>query len=162
YDPVKPGTQPTRRHDEYRSTVLRNPRKPLIQIPQTISELTGPVYGHNPIGETDNDLTRHFAEEPQGQRIYLSGRALDEDGRAVPKALVEIWQTNAAGRYNHPIDNHPAPLDPNFIGGGRTMSDENGEYKFITIKPGSYPWRNHHNAWRPAHVHFSLFGAGLL
>jgi protocatechuate 3,4-dioxygenase beta subunit len=156
-----PGTQPIRRYDAYRSTILRNPRRPLIQIPQTLSELTGPLYGHNPIGETDNDLTRHFAEEPVGQRINVSGRVMDEDGRPVRNTLVEIWQANAAGRYRHPVDTHPAPLDPNFIGAGRTLTDDDGCYRFVTIKPGSYPWRNHHNAWRPSHIHFSLFGPAL-
>ncbi len=162
YNSLIPGTQPERRHDAYRSTVLRNPRRPLIQIPQTLSEITGPLFGHNPIGEMDNDLTCHFAEEPQGQRIHLSGRVLDEDGRPVRNTLVEIWQANAAGRYHHPVDRHPAPLDPNFIGAGRAMTDDQGDYRFTTIRPGAYPWRNHDNAWRPAHIHFSLFGPSLL
>jgi len=157
-----PGTQPERRYDGYRSTVLRNPRQPLVQIPQTLSEVTGPLFGHNPIGETDHDLTKHFSEEPQGQRINLSGQVLDEDGRPVPHTLVEIWQANAGGRYRHPVDNHPSPIDPNFLGAGRTMTDENGNYSFVTIKPGAYPWRNHHNAWRPAHIHFSVFGPALV
>lgn len=162
YKRLIPGTQPERRYDAYRSTVLRNPRQPLIQIPQTLSEITGPLFGHNPIGETDNDLTAHFAEEPQGQRIHVSGRVLDEDGRPVRNTLVEIWQANAAGRYIHPADQHAAPLDPNFIGAGRAITDERGEYRFVSIKPGSYPWRNHPNAWRPAHIHFSLFGPSFL
>jgi len=162
YKRTLPGTQPNRRHDAYRSTLLRNPRQPLIQIPQTLSELTGPLCGDHPIGESDNDLTCHFAEEPLGQRIHLSGRVLDEDGRPVRNTLVEIWQANAAGRYNHPVDQHPAPLDPNFIGSGRAMTDDEGEYRFVTIRPGSYPWGNHYNAWRPAHIHFSLFGPSLL
>jgi len=162
YNKTLPGTQPERRYDAYRSTILRNPRKPLIQIPQTLSEITGPLFGHNPIGENDHDLTCHFAGEPQGQRMHLSGRVLDEDGRPVRNTLVEIWQANAAGRYNHVVDQHPAPLDPNFIGGGRTMTDENGVYRFVTIRPGSYPWQNHYNAWRPAHIHFSLFGPSFL
>jgi protocatechuate 3,4-dioxygenase beta subunit len=116
------------------------------------------LYGYNPIGETENDLTQHHAGEPIGERIIVSGRVLDEDGRPIPNTLVELWQANAAGRYVQPNDNHPAPLDPNFTGAGRTITDENGTYRFITIKPGAYPWRNHQNAWRPAHIHFSLFG----
>ncbi len=146
----------------YCSTHRRAPRQPLIRIPHTQSEVTGPVYGHNPIGETDHDLTLHFPDPPQGERIVVAGRVLDEDGRGVPHAMVEIWQANAAGRYRHSRDNHPAPLDPNFLGSGRVLTDAAGNYRFVTIKPGAYPWRNHHNAWRPAHIHFSLFGPALL
>ena len=162
FDPVPEGSQPERRYAGYVSTALRNPRQPLVLMPQTLSELTGPVYGHGPIGETDNDLTRHCADEPQGERIIVSGRVLDEGGRPIPNALVEVWQANAAGRYRHANDNHPAPLDPNFIGAGRTLTDGEGRYSFITVKPGAYPWRNHYNAWRPAHIHFSLFGTSFL
>ena len=159
---VAPETQPQRRYDGYKSTALRNPRQPFILTPQTLSEVTGPVYGHGPIAENDNDLTRQSAGEPQGERIIVSGRVLDEDGRPIPDTLVEIWQANAAGRYRHVGDNHPAPLDPNFIGAGRTLTDANGVYRFTTIRPGIYPWRNHYNAWRPAHIHFSLFGTAFL
>ena len=162
YPKVAAGSQPEYSHQAYRSTLRRAPSQPLICLPHTISELTGPVYGHNPIGPTDNDLTSHFAEPPQGERIIVAGRVLDEDGRAVPGSLVEIWQTNAAGRYRHSRDNHPAPLDPNFLGAGRAITDDEGNYRFVTIKPGAYPWRNHHNAWRPAHIHFSLFGPALV
>lgn len=162
YPPVPAGSQPPYLHPAYGSTHKRAPRQPMITLPHTMSELTGPVYGHNPIGETDNDLTRHFAEPPQGERIIVAGRVLDEDGRPVPNALVELWQANAAGRYLHARDNHPAPLDPNFLGAGRAVTDADGRYRFVTIKPGAYPWRNHHNAWRPAHIHFSLFGASLV
>jgi protocatechuate 3,4-dioxygenase beta subunit len=162
YRRIDPRTQPERLYEPYKSTVLRTPRKPLIQLPHTLSEVTGPLYGHNPIGETDNDLTRQDAGEPLGERIIVTGRVLDEDGRAVRNTLVEIWQANAAGRYLHAVDQHPAPLDPNFTGGGRTFTDDEGRYKFITIKPGAYPWRNQHNAWRPAHIHFSLFGPALV
>jgi protocatechuate 3,4-dioxygenase beta subunit len=162
YPPVPPGSQPPYLHPAYGSTQKRAPKQPLITLPHTLSELTGPVYGHNPIGETDNDLTRHFEEPPQGERIIVAGRVLDEDGRPVPNALVELWQANAAGRYLHERDNHPAPLDPNFLGAGRALTDADGAYRFVTIKPGAYPWRNHHNAWRPAHIHFSLFGASLV
>ena len=149
-------------HPPYRANLRRAPHRPLIQIPHTLSELTGPLYGHNPIGETDNDLTRQHFGEPVGQRIIVAGRVIDEDGRAIPNTLVELWQCNAAGRYRHHADNHHAPLDPNFSGAGRTLTDENGNYRFLTIKPGAYPWRNHRNAWRPAHIHFSLFGPCLI
>ena len=142
--------------------MLRAPSRPLIRLPHSLSELTGPVYGHNPIGPTDNDLTLHFPEPPQGERIIVAGRILDEDGQGVPHAMVELWQANAAGRYRHQRDDHPAPLDPNFLGAGRMITDEAGNYRFVTIKPGAYPWRNHHNAWRPAHIHFSLFGPAFV
>ena len=162
YRRVDPTTQPERLYEPYKSTVLRAPRKPLIQIPHTLSEVTGPLYGHNPIGETDNDLTLQHSGAPLGERIVVTGRVLDEDGRPVRNTLVEIWQANAAGRYLHPVDQHPAPLDANFSGAGRTFTDDEGRYKFISIKPGAYPWRNHHNGWRPAHIHFSLFGPALV
>ena len=158
YRRVDPNTQPVRLYEAYKSTILRTPRKPLIQLPHTLSELTGPLYGHNPIGETDNDLTRQHPGEPIGERIIVAGQVMDEDGRPIPHTLIELWQSNAAGRYRHNQDGHPAPLDPNFTGAGRTMTDHNGNYRFMTIKPGAYPWRNHPNAWRPAHIHFSLFG----
>jgi protocatechuate 3,4-dioxygenase beta subunit len=131
---------------------------PLIPLPHTLSELSGPLFGDNPIGGTDNDLTRQHAGEPMGERIVVAGRVLDEDGRPIPRTLVEVWQANAAGRYFHQKDDHPAPLDPNFTGAGRTFTGQDGTYRFVTIKPGAYPWRNHANAWRPAHLHFSLFG----
>ena len=143
---------------DYRSTVLRSPTRPLIVIPQTISEITGPVYGHSDVKPEEADLTTQHAGEPLGERIIVKGRVLDEAGRPVPHSLVEIWQCNAAGRYIHAVDQHPAPLDPNFTGAGRVVTDASGDYQFITIKPGAYPWRNHHNAWRPAHIHLSLFG----
>ena len=120
------------------------------------------MYGHNPIGETDNDLTRQHSGEPLGERIIVAGRVLDEDSRPVPNTLIEIWQANAGGRYIHHLDNHPAPLDPNFTGAGRAITDADGRYRFVTIKPGAYPWRNHSNAWRPAHIHFSLFGPAFV
>jgi protocatechuate 3,4-dioxygenase beta subunit len=127
-------------------------------LPHTLSEVTGPVFGHDDISETDNDLTRQHAGEPLGERIIVTGRVLDEDGRPVPHTLMEVWQANSAGRYLHKGDDHRAPIDPNFTGAGRTLSDVNGDYRFVTIKPGAYPWLNHENAWRPAHIHFSLFG----
>ncbi|HTM49200.1 MAG TPA: protocatechuate 3,4-dioxygenase subunit beta [Bryobacteraceae bacterium] len=156
------GTQPEYLYEGYKSTLLRAPRQPLITIPHGLSECTGPLFGHNPIGETDDDLTRHGKDEPQGERIIVAGRVLDEDGRPVRNALVELWQANAAGRYLHPRDQHPAPLDPNFTGAGRAITGDDGGYKFTTIKPGAYPWRNHPNAWRPAHLHFSLFGPAFV
>lgn len=158
YHRPEPGTQPEYLYPAYRSTTRRAPTKPLILLPHTLSEITGPVYGHEHIGETDTDLTRQHTGEPLGERIIVTGRVLDEDARPVPNTLVEIWQANAAGRYRHVNDNHPAPLDPNFTGAGRALTDENGVYRFVTIKPGAYPWRNHDNAWRPAHIHFSIFG----
>jgi len=152
------GTQPDCLYEPYASTVKRAPGKPLILLPQTLSEVTGPVFGHDDIGAGDNDLTHQHGGEPLGERIIVSGRVLDENGRPVANSLIEIWQANAAGRYPHKNDNHDAPLDPNFSGGGRTLTDAEGRYRFLTIKPGAYPWRNHYNAWRPAHIHFSLFG----
>ena len=153
---------PSRPFPPYKSTVKRSPSKPLVLMPHTLSELTGPVYGHDAVHPGDSDLTSHGRTEPLGERIIVHGRVLDEDGRPVPNTLVEIWQANACGRYVHVVDQHPAPLDPNFIGSGRTATDANGYYKFVTIKPGAYPWGNHHNAWRPAHIHFSLFGHSFL
>jgi protocatechuate 3,4-dioxygenase, beta subunit len=153
-----PEEQPTLLFPAYTSTMRRAPQRPLIQLPHTLSELTGPLYGHNPIGETDNDLTRQHPGEPLGERIIVAGRVVDEDGRPIPHTLIELWQCNAAGRYFHNVDDHRAPLDANFTGAGRTMTDEDGRYRFVTIRPGAYPWRNHANAWRPAHIHFSLVG----
>lgn len=158
YPRPKAGDQPPLLYPPYGSTIRRAPAHPPILLPHTASELTGPLFGDNPIGGTDNDLTRQHPGEPIGERIIVAGRILDEDGRPLPHTLIELWQANAAGRYFHHRDNHPAPLDPNFTGAGRTLSDENGNYRFITIKPGAYPWGNHSNAWRPAHIHFSLFG----
>ena len=150
--------QPPYLHPPYRATVLRSPSRPLTFLPHTLSELTGPVFGHESCGELDNDLTRQHAGEPLGERIIVSGRVLDADGRPVRDSLVEVWQANAAGRYVHAVDRHPAPLDPNFTGAGRCLTDAEGRYRFVTVKPGAYPWLNHPNAWRPAHIHFSLFG----
>ena len=154
--------QPLVPYEPYKSTIKRSPSKPLIFLPHTLSEVTGPIYGHTEIGETDNDLTKQHKEEPLGQRIIVTGRVLDSNGRPVPRALIEIWQANSAGRYAHQVDQHPAPLDPNFTGAGRTLTDENGAYHFVTIRPGAYPWLNHYNAWRPAHIHFSIFGRAFL
>ena len=149
-------------YPEYRSTELRAPKRPLAILPHTLSELSGPVFGAEDVGELDNDLTRQHAGEPLGERIVVTGRVLESDGRPVRNALIEIWQTNAAGRYAHDGDRHPAPLDPNFTGAGRCLTDDDGRYRFVTVKPGAYPWRNHPNAWRPAHIHFSLFGRAFV
>jgi protocatechuate 3,4-dioxygenase beta subunit len=139
----------------YKSTALRHPKEPLVPLPQLRTETTGPALGDLRPGEIENDLTR---AGPVGERITVSGRLLDPDGRPIRDSLVEIWQANAAGRYRHRSDRWPAPLDPNFSGGGRCVTDADGRYHFTTIKPGPYPWGNHANAWRPAHIHFSLLG----
>jgi len=156
--------QPPFLHPPYGSTVKRAPQKPLIPLAHTLSELTGPVYGADDIQPLDNDLTRNAVKngEAIGERIIVAGRVLDEAGRPVPNALLEIWQANACGRYFHQVDRHDAPLDPNFLGAGRVLTDKNGAYRFTTIRPGAYPWRNHENAWRPAHIHFSVFGVNFL
>jgi protocatechuate 3,4-dioxygenase beta subunit len=151
-----------RLYPAYRSTTKRAPQKPLVIVPQTLSELTGPAYGHEAVRERDSDLTVQHAGEPIGERITVHGRVLDEDGRGVANTLVELWQANACGRYVHVVDRHPAPLDPNFTGAGRALTDAQGCYRFVTIKPGAYPWGNHDNAWRPAHIHFSVFGHSFL
>ncbi len=147
----------------YKTTVLRSPRNALLSLDNTISEITGPVFGHDMIGELDDDLIRNFAKDgdPIGQRIIVHGRVLDEDGRGVAGALVEVWQANAGGRYRHKKETYLAPLDPNFGGCGRAITDEDGYYRFRTIKPGPYPWPNGVNDWRPAHIHFSVFGHGF-
>jgi protocatechuate 3,4-dioxygenase beta subunit len=163
YKPRDWQAHPPYLNEPYRSTELRAPSKPLIPLPQTLSEITGPVYGHDSVTELDGDLTRNAARngEPLGERIIVTGRVQDEDGRPVPDTLVEIWQCNAAGRYIHEADRHDAPLDPNFLGAGRVVTDQDGRYRFISIKPGAYPWPNHPNAWRPNHIHFSLFGPSI-
>jgi len=143
---------------EYRSTVTRAPSRVLLPLPEELHDLRAPVFGEDAVAPGDADLTAQGAGEPLGERIVVTGRVLDEDGRPVRGALLEIWQANAAGRYIHEGDQHPAPLDPNFTGAGRTLTDDDGRYRFVTVKPGAYPWRNHPNAWRPAHIHFSLFG----
>ena len=144
-------------HPPYRSTALRAPSQPLVVLPHRLTETTGPLLTGE-IGPHDHDLTAGHAGEPIGQRIIVAGQVRDSDGRAVPHTLVEIWQANAAGRYAHARDSWPAPLDPNFTGGGRVVTDAEGRYSFTSVRPGAYPWGNHHNAWRPAHIHLSLFG----
>ncbi|POX39537.1 protocatechuate 3,4-dioxygenase subunit beta [Streptomyces sp. Ru73] len=151
---------PPRDYAPYRSSTLRHPKQPLVAVhgdPETV-ELSGPAFGHTDVTALDNDLTKQHHGEPLGERITVSGRVLDGRGRPVRGQLVEIWQANASGRYAHQRDDHPAPLDPNFTGVGRVLTGDDGSYTFTTIKPGAYPWRNHTNAWRPAHIHFSLFG----
>lgn len=153
-----PGTQPEYLHPPYVSSLKRSPTKPLVLIPQTLTERTGPEFAASEIAPPIVDLTRQHKGPPLGERIIVSGRVLDEEGCPIAHNLVELWQANAAGRYLHAWDQHDAPLDPNFTGAGHALTDEQGRYRFVTIKPGCYPWRNHHNAWRPAHIHFSLFG----
>jgi protocatechuate 3,4-dioxygenase beta subunit len=147
-------------YEAYKSTVKRAPSQPLIEIPLTISELTGPGPGISAVTPEDADLTTNAGTggEAIGQRIIVTGRVLDEHGRPVPNTLVEVWQCNAAGRYLHRADQWRGPLDPNFLGMGRCLTDDEGVYRFLTIRPGAYPWKNHPNAWRPAHIHFSVFG----
>jgi protocatechuate 3,4-dioxygenase, beta subunit len=158
YERPPEGVHPPLLFPDYKSTVPRSPRQPLVLLPHNLTEVTGPLLGSERVRPEDADLTRQHDDEPIGQRIVVSGRILDSDGRAVPDTLVEVWQANAGGRYRHDKDNWPAPLDPNFTGLGRMLTDSEGRYTFTTIKPGAYPWKNHHNAWRPAHIHFSLFG----
>ena len=152
------GVDPPFDYPDYVGTRLRAPKEPLVVIPHTLSELTGPAYGDAAIGDLDHDLTRQHGGEPLGERIVVSGRLLGSDGKPLRGQLVEIWQANAAGRYRHDVDRHDAPLDPNFSGAGRALTDDDGWYRFVTVKPGAYPWGNHPNAWRPNHIHFSLFG----
>jgi protocatechuate 3,4-dioxygenase, beta subunit len=152
------GTQPNHLHPSYVSSIKRAPAKPLIYLPHTLSEITGPLFGKESVDVKASDLTKQHSGQPLGERIVVSGRVMDEDGRPVQDTLIEIWQANAAGRYLHKRDQHNAPLDPNFTGCGHALTDSEGRYRFVTIRPGEYPWGNHHNAWRPAHIHFSLFG----
>ncbi len=153
-----PGTQPNHLHSPYVSSIKRAPTKPLVQIPYTLSEVTGPLFSSKIVAPKASDLTRQHSGEPLGERIIVSGRVLDENSRPLANTVVEIWQANAAGRYRHDVDQHDAPLDPNFTGCGQAVTDAEGHYRFVTIRPGEYPWRNHYNAWRAAHIHFSLFG----
>jgi protocatechuate 3,4-dioxygenase, beta subunit len=154
---------PPYRSPAYTSTLLRAPSQPLVMpaLGPDCAEAGGPVFGRRDIGPVDHDLTRQHDTEPLGERIIVTGRVLDSGGRPVRGTLVEIWQANAAGRYAHAVDQHPAPLDPGFTGAGRCLTDGDGRYLFVTVKPGAYPWRNHHNAWRPAHIHFSVFGTAF-
>ncbi|MHC0054678.1 protocatechuate 3,4-dioxygenase subunit beta [Actibacterium sp. D379-3] len=162
YNHEEEGVQPPLLYPDYKSSVGRAPSKPLIPLPQTLTEITGPVFGHDRLRPNDSDLTRQGKAPPIGDRIIVMGRVTDENDRPIRNTLIEIWQANAAGRYFHPNDTRDVPLDPNFTGGGRAVTDDDGWYRFITIKPGRYPWHNHENAWRPAHIHFSLFGPSFI
>ncbi len=158
FDPVPSGTYPTLLYPPYRSTVKRAPRQPLLRLKAPAASERLPAFGPTLIKPLDADLTAHGRAAPLGEKIVLSGRVVDEDGKPVRRSLVEVWQCNSAGRYFHNRDQHDAPLDPNFYGFGKFYTDDDGRYRFVTIKPGPYPWGNHAKAWRPAHVHFSLFG----
>lgn len=152
---------PPHRYPGYRSTQTRAPSRPPVPLPHTVSETTGPQFSRANLGPVDHDLTRQHEGRPIGQKIIVTGRVLDQDGTPVPGTMVETWQANAAGRYAHDADQHDAPLDPNFRGGGRCLTGDDGTYRFVTIQPGAYPWQNHPNAWRPAHIHFSVFGPAV-
>jgi protocatechuate 3,4-dioxygenase, beta subunit len=158
FPPLSAGERPNEIHPPYKSTMLRGAREPLVVVRHDLAATRGVTASKLLLKANDADLTKHGASEPQGQAITVSGRVVDEDGKPVRESLVEVWQCNAAGRYAHAKDDHDAPLDPNFFGYGKFFTDTEGRYKFKTIKPGAYPWGNHHNAWRPAHIHFSLFG----
>ncbi len=160
FRPLVTGTQPVNDTPSYGSTRLRHPKRAALRIPQTMTETTGPHFDAARFGAMA-DLSVTDGKQAQGERIIVRGRVVDENDRAVPHTMIEIWQANAAGRYDHPGDQHDAPLDPHFHGSGRVFSDADGWYQFVTIKPGAYPWRNHHNAWRPNHIHYSLFGSGF-
>ncbi|MBD0285179.1 MAG: protocatechuate 3,4-dioxygenase subunit beta [Flavisolibacter sp.] len=152
--------QPPHLYPEYKSTILRSPSKPLIPVAAQLKDVTLPAFGESCIGKWDNDLTKNARKngEPIGERIRVLGKVMDEDGRPLRNVLVEIWQANAAGRYIHKAEIHDAPLDPNFLGAGRMLTDNEGRYSFYSVKPGAYPWGNHYNAWRPNHIHFSVIG----
>ncbi|MBW3640502.1 MAG: protocatechuate 3,4-dioxygenase subunit beta [Actinobacteria bacterium] len=155
-------THPALLSPEYLSTRTRAPLRTPFRLQLGPTELTGPLLGEARVRAEDADLTRAADGEAVGQRILVTGRVLEEDGRPVRASLIEVWQANAAGRYRHTLDRWPAPIDPHFTGAGRTLTDDEGRYAFLTIRPGSYPWRNHDNAWRPAHLHFSLFGRAFV
>ncbi len=158
YARAQPGNHPPYLYPDYASTLKRAPRRPLLKLEHTLSEVTGPTFADGWAGPNAGDLTREGKGEPIGERIIVAGRVLDEDGRALAGTLIELWQANAAGRYHHPSDQHNAPLDPNFVGKGHVITGDDGGYRFLTVKPGAYPWRNTYNAWRPQHLHFLVFG----
>ena len=160
FRPIAPGTQPPNNAPGYRSTQTRYPKQPPLHFPATITEATGPRFTERHFPASP-DLSTHEGRRAAGERIIVRGRLTDENDRPVPHTMVEVWQANAAGRYQHPGDQHDAPVDPNFLGSGRIYSDADGWYQFTSIKPGAYPWPNHRNAWRPNHIHFSLFGTGF-
>jgi protocatechuate 3,4-dioxygenase beta subunit len=158
------GQHPPALTPDYKTSVLRSPRLPLLSLQNSLSEVTGPVFGRDELGPLDNDLIRNYAKtgDPIGERIIVHGHVRDGNGRGVANTLIEVWQANAAGRYRHRNDNYIAPVDPNFGGCGRVITDADGYYAFRTVKPGPYPWRNHVNSWRPAHIHVSVFGSGFV
>ena len=158
FRPYAPGTQPPLDVPAYRGTIKRHPLRKPHRIPQTVTELTGPVFSQTLFPPSVDLTTNTTGLAALGERIVVAGTITDEDGRPVPNTMVEVWQANATGRYDHPGDQHDAPLDPNFHGAGRVFTDANGRYRFVTIRPGAYPWPNHRNAWRPTHIHFSYFG----
>lgn len=160
FRPAAPGSQPALDTPDYGSTRLRHPSRAPIRIPTTVTEATTPAFSPDHFTPM-LDMSRHAGGAALGERIVVRGRVLDEDGRPVTRSMIELWQANAAGRYDHPGDTHDAPLDPHFHGEGRVFTDDDGWYSFTSIKPGAYPWRNHFNGWRPNHIHFSLFGAGF-
>ncbi|HLN85715.1 MAG TPA: protocatechuate 3,4-dioxygenase subunit beta [Candidatus Limnocylindrales bacterium] len=164
YNPRDWRSHPPYSFKAYGSSVKRGPLKKLLPLQQTLSEITGPLFSDIKLEPGENDLTRNAGtgKEALGERIIVVGKVMDEDERPVPNTLIEIWQANAAGRYHHPVDQHNAPLDPNFTGAGRCVTNDKGEYRYLTIKPGAYPWLNHPNAWRPAHIHISLFGPAFV
>ena len=160
FRPMETGSQPANDTPSYGSTELRHPMRPALRIPQTVTETTGPRFTPAQFAAMP-DLSVTNGKQAQGERIIVRGRVVDEDNRPVPHTMIEIWQANAAGRYDHPGDQHDAPMDPHFHGSGRVFSGADGWYQFVSIKPGAYPWHNHHNAWRPNHIHYSLFGTGF-
>jgi protocatechuate 3,4-dioxygenase beta subunit len=164
YAPLDWSAQPIPNYDGYRSTALRTPNMERVRLPQSLSEITGPGGFAPEVDPSDSDLTTNGASDGEaiGERIIVTGHVIDERSNPIPNTLVEIWQTNSAGRYRHRNDQHHAPLDPNFLGAGRCLTDENGAYRFLTVRPGAYPWKNHPNAWRPPHIHYSIFGPSLL
>ena len=158
YARTVPGAQPPYLHAAYGSTVKRAPLRPPIRLPNTLSEVTGPRFADGWVGANQVDLTRQHKGAPLGERMILAGHVRDQDGKPAADTLIELWQCNSSGRYTHARDQHDAPLDPNFSGAGQVLTDAQGAYRFLTIKPGAYPWRNTHNSWRPAHIHLSVFG----
>ncbi|WP_394833047.1 protocatechuate 3,4-dioxygenase subunit beta [Pendulispora rubella] len=160
YRPHTAGSQPEYLHEAYQSTRKRSPLQPLVRLPPGCTESSGPTFSPRHVPPIADMSKTADGREAAGQRIVVAGRVTDEDGRPVSNTMIELWQANAAGRYDHPGDTHDAPVDPNFPGVGRVFTDDDGLYRFMSIKPGAYPWRNHHNAWRPNHIHFSLFGPG--
>ena len=161
YAPEPPGTQPPYLYPQYASTIKRAPRRAPVPLDHTLSEITGPSFADGWAGPDASDLSRVAGADALGQRIIVCGRILDEDGRPLRRTLLEVWQANAAGRYHHDADRHDAPLDPNFTGAGHMITGDDGGFRLLTIEPGAYPWRNHDNAWRPKHIHFSVFGRGF-